>query len=64
MDVFDLEEVGIVSGFVGMVVWIGGLGFLLLVGVLVDKVGYGLLFGMLGVFDLIGVVLLIVLICG
>lgn len=64
VDVFDFEEVGIVSGFVGMVVWIGGFGFLLLVGVFVDKIGYVLLFVCFGLFDIIGVMLFVVLICG
>ena len=53
-----------VSGFAGMAAWIGGLGFSLLVGQLADTMGYGPLFALLGVFDLIGAALLIGLIRG
>jgi hypothetical protein len=42
----------------------GGLGFTLLVGALADTLGYGPLFGLLGVFDLIGAAALILLIRG
>lgn len=63
-DVFDPEEVGTASGFAGMAAWIGGLSFSLLVGALADTVGYGPLFGMLGAFDLIGALLLILLMRG
>jgi ACS family hexuronate transporter-like MFS transporter len=45
-----------------MAAWTGGLGFSLLVGALADTVGYGPLFGLLGVFDLIGAAALIILI--
>jgi ACS family hexuronate transporter-like MFS transporter len=61
-DLFDSREVGTVSGFAGMAAWTGGLGFSLLVGALADTVGYGPLFGLLGVFDLVGAAALIVLI--
>lgn len=63
-DVFDPEEVGTASGFAGMAAWIGGLGFSLIVGALADRVGYGPLFACLGVFDIIGAILLAVLIRG
>jgi ACS family hexuronate transporter-like MFS transporter len=47
-----------------MAAWIGGLGFSLLVGALADTIGYGPLFGMLGVFDIVGAVVLILLLRG
>jgi len=61
-DLFPSRDVGAVSGFAGMAAWIGGLGFSLLVGQLADTLGYGPLFGLLGVFDLIGAAVLILLI--
>jgi MFS transporter, ACS family, hexuronate transporter len=61
-DLFDSREVGTVSGVAGMAAWTGGLGFSLLVGALADAVGYGPLFDLLGVFDLVGAAALIVLI--
>lgn len=42
----------------------GGLGFTLLVGALADTLGYGPLFGLLGIFDLTGAATLILLIRG
>jgi MFS transporter, ACS family, aldohexuronate transporter len=48
----------------GMAAWTGGLGFSLLVGALADTLGYGPLFGLLGVFDFVGAAALIVLIGG
>jgi ACS family hexuronate transporter-like MFS transporter len=63
-DLFDSREVGAVSGFAGMAAWAGGLGFSLLVGALADSFGYGPLFGLLGVFDLVGAAALIILIGG
>lgn len=61
-DLFHSREVGTVSGFAGMAAWIGGLGFSLLVGALADTLGYAPLFGLLGIFDLLGAAVLIVLI--
>lgn len=63
-DVFDPQEVGTANGFTGMSGWIGGLAFTAVVGALADTVGYGPLFGLLGAFDVIAAVLLIVLIRG
>ena len=63
-DLFDSRDVGTVSGFAGMAAWIGGLGFSLLVGALADSIGYGPLFGLLGVFDIIGAAFLIALLRG
>ena len=58
-DVFAPDEVGTANGFIGQAGWIGGLMFSLLIGQLADTVGYAPLFGALGVFDLIGAVVLI-----
>jgi len=58
-DVYAPEDVGMANGFVGQMGWIGGLLFSLLIGQLADKVGFGPLFGALGVFDLIGAAVLI-----
>ena len=63
-DIFDSRDVATVSGFSGMAAWIGGLGFSLLVGALADTLGYGPLFAMLGVFDIIGAAVLILLLRG
>jgi ACS family hexuronate transporter-like MFS transporter len=63
-DIFASRDVGTVSGFAGMAAWIGGLGFSLLVGALADTIGYGPLFAMLGVFDLIGAFFLVALLRG
>ena len=63
-DIFDSRDVATVSGFSGMAAWIGGLGFSLLVGASADTIGYGPLFGMLGVFDVVGAVVLILLLRG
>ena len=58
-DVFAPEEVGTANGFIGQAGWIGGLLFSLLIGQLADRFGYAPLFGLLGVFDLIGAAVLI-----
>lgn len=58
------REVGAVSGFAGMAAWIGDLGFTLLVGALADMLHNGPLFGLLGIFNLIGAAALILLIRG
>jgi ACS family hexuronate transporter-like MFS transporter len=60
-DVFPRESVARANGLVGMCGWIGGLSFSLLVGALADTVGYGPLFSLLGVFDILAAVLLFVL---
>lgn len=63
-DLFPPRDVGTVAGFAGMAAWIGSLGFNLLVGALADRIGYGPLFGMLGVFDIIGAIVLVSLLRG
>ena len=47
-----------------MAAWIAGLGFSLLVGALADSIGYGPLFALLGVFDLIGAAVLVICLRG
>ena len=61
-DVFAPSEVGTANGFIGQAGWIGGLMFSLLIGQLADRFGYAPLFGLLGVFDLIGAAVLVVFI--
>jgi ACS family hexuronate transporter-like MFS transporter len=60
-DVFAESEVATANGLSGMVSWTGGLTFSLVVGALAERVGYGPLFGCLGVFDLVGTAILIAL---
>jgi ACS family hexuronate transporter-like MFS transporter len=62
IDVFAETEVATANGLTGMASWTGGLLFSLLVGALAERVGYGPLFGCLGVFDLLGAAILITLI--
>ncbi len=59
IDVFAENEVATANGLTGMASWTGGLMFSLLVGALAERVGYGPLFGCLGVFDLLGATILI-----
>lgn len=61
-DVFAPGEVGTANGFVGQAGWIGGLLFSLLIGQLADTLGYAPLFGLLGAFDLLAAIILIVFI--
>ena len=63
-DIFDSRDVGTVNGFAGMAASIGGLGFSLLVGAFANMIGYGPLFALLGVFDIVGAILLISLLRG
>jgi len=60
-DVFAETEVATANGLTGMASWTGGLLFSLLVGALAERIGYGPLFGCLGVFDLLGTAILIAL---
>ncbi len=60
-DVFPRDAVARANGLVGMFGWMGGLGFSLLIGALADTVGFAPLFSLLGVFDIIGAVVLFVL---
>lgn len=58
-DCYPSEEVGMANGFVSQAGWVGGLLFSLLIGQLADTIGFAPLFGALGVFDLIGALILI-----
>lgn len=60
-DVFPQGAVARANGLVGMVGWTGGLSFTLLVGVLVDTVGFSPLFALLAVFDIAAAILLFAL---
>jgi ACS family hexuronate transporter-like MFS transporter len=60
-DVFPRDAVARANGLVGMFGWAGGLGFSLLIGALADTVGFAPLFSLLGVFDLVGAVVLFLL---
>jgi ACS family hexuronate transporter-like MFS transporter len=60
-DVFPQAAVARANGLVGMVGWTGGLSFTLLVGALVGTVGFGPLFGLLAVFDIVAAIVLFAL---
>ncbi len=60
-DVFPRDAVARANGLVGMFGWIGGLLFSLLIGALADTVGFGPLFGLIGVFDIMAAISLFVL---
>ena len=60
-DVFPRDAVARANGLVGMFGWIGGLLFSLLIGALADTVGFGPLFGLIGVFDITAAIALFVL---
>lgn len=62
-DCHAADEVGVANGFVGQAGWVGGLLFSQALGQFADTVGYGPMFGFLGVFDLIGAVILFTFIC-
>ncbi|WP_434034896.1 MFS transporter [Cupriavidus sp. a3] len=56
-DVFGQHEVATATGLTGMLGWIGGLSFSLVVGALATTIGYNPLFFCLLVFDLLGAVI-------
>jgi ACS family hexuronate transporter-like MFS transporter len=58
-DVFKPNELATANGMTGMVSWIGGLSFSLVVGALATKIGYNPLFVCLTVFDLLGAIIVI-----
>jgi ACS family hexuronate transporter-like MFS transporter len=60
-DVFPSKDVGTASGFAGMAAWTGGLGYSLLVGALVEKIGYTPFLLALGVFDIVAAIVAITL---
>jgi MFS transporter, ACS family, hexuronate transporter len=58
-DIFRPNEVATANGLTGMVSWIGGLSFSLVVGALATTIGYTPLFACLTVFDLIGATIVV-----
>ncbi|MFT4172068.1 MAG: MFS transporter [Rhodocyclaceae bacterium] len=58
-DIFRPHELATANGLTGMVSWIGGLSFSLVVGALANTIGYNPLFASLAVFDLLGAVIVI-----
>jgi ACS family hexuronate transporter-like MFS transporter len=63
-DLFPSRELGTANGWVGSAGWGGGLVFSLLIGQVVQKTGFGPLFACLGVFDLLGAIVLTTLLRG
>ncbi len=63
-DLFPSRELGTANGWVGSAGWGGGLVFSLLIGQVVQKTGFGPLFACLGVFDLLGAIVLTALLRG
>lgn len=57
-DMFDASEVATANGFTGMAGWTASTLFALVVGALADKIGFGPLFAVLSVFDVIGAIIL------
>lgn len=57
-DCYPSARVGTANGFVSQAGWLGGLLFSLAIGQLADRIGFAPLFGALGVFDLIGAMVL------
>jgi ACS family hexuronate transporter-like MFS transporter len=60
-DKFGSHEVATASGMAGMAGWLGGLAFSLIVGQLVDHVGYTPVFASLSLFDLCGAAIAVLL---
>lgn len=58
-DVFKPNELATANGMTGMVSWIGGLSFSLVVGALASTIGYNPLFVCLTVFDLLGAIIVV-----
>ena len=63
-DVFVSHELGTANGWIGSAGWSGGLMFSLLIGQVVQTTGYGPLFACLGVFDIVGAIVLVTLLRG
>jgi ACS family hexuronate transporter-like MFS transporter len=63
-DLFNSKDVATVAGFAGMAAWTASLLFNLAIGGLVDSVGYEPFFGLLGLFDIIGAISLILFLKG
>jgi len=60
-DLFPSRTLGAANGWVGTAGWTGGLLFSLLIGQVVHATGYGPLFACLGVFDLLGLAVLVIM---
>lgn len=60
-DVFRANELATANGLTGMVSWVGGLSFSLIVGALANTIGYNPLFVCLSIFDLLGATIVILL---
>jgi len=60
-DVFRPNELATANGMTGMVSWIGGLSFSLVVGALASTIGYNPLFACLTIFDLVGATIVVLL---
>ncbi|HSD40000.1 MAG TPA: MFS transporter [Rhodocyclaceae bacterium] len=58
-DVFKPHELATANGLTGMVSWIGGLSFSLIVGALATKIGYNPLFVCLSIFDILGAIIVV-----
>jgi ACS family hexuronate transporter-like MFS transporter len=63
-DLFASRELATANGWVGSAGWGGGLIFSLLIGQVVKTTGFGPLFACLGVFDLVGAAVLMILLKG
>ncbi len=63
-DLFASRELGTANGWVGSAGWGGGLVFSLIIGQVVKTTGFGPLFACLGVFDLLGAIILMTLLRG
>lgn len=57
-DLFDAREVATASGMAGSVAWIGGTGSTLLIGAVVETIGYHPLFVGMALLDVIGAIVL------
>ena len=64
VDLFPTDRLATTNGWVGAAGWTGGLLFSLLIGQVVGKTGFGPLFALLAVFDIIGAVVLAVMLRG
>lgn len=64
VDLFPTDRAATTNGWVGAAGWTGGLLFSLLIGQVVGTTGFGPLFGLLAVFDLIGAVVLYTMLRG
>jgi ACS family hexuronate transporter-like MFS transporter len=57
-DLFDAQEVAVVTGMAGSAAWIGGLSFSLLIGAVAETIGYDPLFVGMALFDVVGAAVL------